>query len=183
MTPLVVSLAWGAEYVRAAEKLEDSCHRFEIPVFIAYNPIPPEDVREAKRMKPELLLEELVKDSGPIMWVDADSEVVAPLVFPDDIGDCDMAAFRTNCWESTVLYCNRTPQTFRVLDVWGQRLAKDDWQYDSEVLTKVIEDVKPKMMTLSPALCWTEVFLRHVYPDTKPQIVHQAFLSSKRLTQ
>ncbi len=179
--PLVVSLAWGDRYVRAAEKLEESCHTFGLPVSIQFRDLPPKHPEEAKRMKPELLLRALVEDHGPVMWIDADSEVVAPLVFPDGIDDCDMAAFRTNLWESTVLFCNRTPATFRTLDAWGARLMGDTWKYDSEVLTRVIDDVKPKMLTLSPALCWTEVFLRDVYPDTKPQIVHQAFLSSKRI--
>lgn len=179
--PLVVSLAWGDRYVRAAEKLEDSCEKFGLPCRISFRQTGPGDVREAKRMKPEVLLRALVEDAGPVMWVDADSEVVAPLVFPAGIDDCDLAAFKTNCWESTVLYCNRTGGAFRTLDLWGHRLSGTDWQYDSEVLTQVISETKPKMLELSPALCWTEVFLRNVYPDTKPQIVHQAFLSSERL--
>jgi len=181
VTPLVVSLAWGGEYVRAAEKLEESCHKFGLPVHIEFREVMPSDPRMAKRQKPEILLKALTQDEGPVMWVDADAEVVAPLVFPKGIEDCDVAAFKTNCWESTVLYCNRTSNAFRVLDEWAMRLSKDDWQYDSEVLTDVVKYLKPKVMDLGPALAWTEIFLRSLYPDTKPMIVHQAFLSTKRV--
>lgn len=181
MMPLVVSLAWGKRYVEASEKLGASCEKFGLPCRIAVKDGEPKDPRDAKRLKPELLLESIVGDDGPVMWVDADAEVVAPLVFPPGIHLFDMAAFKTNCWESTVLYCNRTPATFRVLDHWAARLHGDDWQYDSEVLTDVIKQQNPKMLVLSPALCWTELFLRNVYPDTVPQIVHQAFLSTERI--
>lgn len=180
-TPLVVSLAWGEKYVKAAEKLEKSCDKYGFPVEITYKVGTPSDPREAKRLKPELILKALVSDSGPVLWIDADSEIVAPLQFPKGAETCDMAAFRTNLWESTVLLCNRTPSTFRVLDSWGAKLSLNDWKYDSEVLTSVIMDIEPSMEPLAPALCWTEVFLRSVYPDTKPQIVHKAFLSSKRI--
>lgn len=175
--PLIVSLAWGDRYIRAAEKLEDSCFKFELPVQITFKNTHPGDVRNAKRLKPEILLKALVSDRGPVMWVDADAEIVAPLVFPAGIDECDVAAFRTNCWESTVLFCNRTSGAFRVLDLWAKRLSGDDWQYDSAVLSDVIRDLNPKVLDLGPALCWTDVFLRDIYPGTSPQIVHHGFIS------
>lgn len=173
-----VTVAWGRKYRDACATLGESCAQFGITLTALVPKGEPPSPEAAKRLKPKMIADSLEKFGEPVLWLDADCEVVDALKLPS--GKFDIAAHKTNVLESAVIYVNTTPRAKALIARWAVRLTGDGWIYDSKELTYAAVDVGAHVVPLPPEMCWTEKYMRHIYPDAKPIILHKAFISGGR---
>lgn len=125
--PLYIVSYYTPTYRLHAERLEASCHRFDLETEIVS--IPSLGSWEANCcFKPTFLKHMLEKRKRPIMWVDSDGEFVKSPGFTCEKDYSafiheDLAEDHPSKLMSSTLIFNPTPATFALLDAWIEECA------------------------------------------------------------
>lgn len=152
----VVSFATsGTPYVTEMIRLIQSLEKFDIPFLTRTLPSRGEWVRNCS-MKGEFLLWARDAIEGPIVWLDADAEVMDdPSLFQEL--DCDIA-YRIRRWAlSGTVYLGDTDAARRLLAEWVRRSKLHPRVWDQKVMgrtTRSMSDVRftplpPEYTTIS----------------------------------
>lgn len=170
----IVSLAWGAKYTACVPRFRRSLQKFDIAHRIVEMSGEPPRVMEARKLKPTIILDWLEKVGGPVSWVDVDSEVQS---FPSELDGWkgDIRACKpegsSRYWSGCISF-NDTLKAIQTLERWQQLLSEREWTLDEEALREAIGDVSPDILALSPTYVWCEPWMRPIYPDLGPVILH-----------
>ena len=159
-------------YRLLAKQLEESCKRFGLEY----------SIREMADtgswnsncgMKPTFIADMLAHFDEPVLWVDADAEIVAPL---PRMRDCDMSYFRTR-WNrnlSGCVYFQPTPMAFRFLKSWAGQIAADPTITDEDGLTRALADPGDmKIDQLPPGMLYVFDLWPKQYRKVRPIILHK----------
>lgn len=75
-------------YSSAASRLKASCEKFGIPnqiIASAFNDVTPGDWRRNTFAKPEFIRSQMERIPGPVLWLDADAEIMRPPLLLNDL--------------------------------------------------------------------------------------------------
>jgi len=153
---IFTSLAWGAPYRAALERLRDSAARWAVPVDLHVRDGEPPDRGSALRLKPEILLYELLVHDRAV-WVDADGVFRAPwdyempdgasLALPEDRG----------LWGAHVMVWTRDDAALHTLEAWCWLMKNPAWDgNEMTALNQALKHVAPSVYQLPIRFAWVE---------------------------
>jgi len=180
---LLVTLAWGPEYYAAALKLRASAERFGLATRIVQVPGFPPSRREAWRLRGRMILDALEKDGGPVLMVDADALVERdPRPYLELARRADLGAFEFSpeLWWACTLAARKTAGAIRCLERWQELMDTDDWDMDSILLGRAIQETRPAVARLSSALAWWEPAMGDRFGHVVP-VIRQLGIGAKGL--
>lgn len=174
MTPFIVSLAWGEKYRRCVPRLKRSLEKWGLPHRIVELGGEPRTPLEARRLKPSIILDWIEKLGQSVTWLDVDSEILS---YPSELVDWsgDILGCRpegsNRVWSGCIAF-KSTGKALDVLERWQTLLIAERWDLDEYALKQAILEIRPVVTPLSPSYVWVEPWLRPVYPDGNPVILH-----------
>lgn len=123
--------------------------------------------------KPDVIIGALEKHREPVLYVDADAEIVrlpVLLAMVDRVGAAHFA--ETGKPAGGTLYFR--PEAMPLLRLWAKLVsAAPDRSDDFHNLHQALATAKQRLTHLPPAYCWHERNMRPRYPGAVPVIVHQ----------
>ena len=140
-------------YESYANKLEWSYRKFGLPYdILAIDDLGSWDANT--QYKPEFCGSMLIKHKQPIVYVDADAEIMQAPAFFDNI-NCDIGFVKKDRVEllSGTLYLNNTPNVFKLIGEWIAGISQEPNIWEQKVLQKVVEKSDGKVELLPPTYC------------------------------
>lgn len=181
MTTIISFYTEGTPYEQEAARLEASC----IKAGVTYSITPMPNLGHWGRnccMKPGFIRDSLKLSGKPVLWVDADAEVLLPPLLDFLRTSYDFAAHWRDGREllSGTTWWNYTPAAIRLLDMWEDECDKAPRIWDQKHLQYSIEMV-PGIRTaeLPIEFTWIEDLFRPNHPKVTPIITHHQ--ASRRL--
>jgi len=175
--PVVVSY-YTPGYEACAGRLRDSLLRHSIPMDI--QAIPDAGSWESNcGRKPAFLLEMLNKHRRPVVWVDADAEVKAPLEIPKHIlSGADISTrirIRRGHKNGEVLsgtvFVNDTHRARLILNAWIREMEANPSQWDQKALAEAMRTRKGEFRFLKMARRYCYIF-DEPGNEPRPVVVH-----------
>jgi hypothetical protein len=150
MKPLIVSFATPGPYQQEMSRLAESCRKFDVD--IETHTMPEQGLwRYNAAMKPAFLLQRMDDHPArPIVWVDADAQVVSKPVFFDELWEnkFDVAAFhkiRKRGVRSGTVWLAPHRVTRRLVELWAQLTAENHGKKDHMTLTWAVHRMKDEL--------------------------------------
>jgi hypothetical protein len=174
--PLIVSYyTRGTPYEQEAERLCASLCALDLPHKV-------EGIRNRGNwslncnQKPGFIRDHLHAGERPVLWVDADAEVIqVPQLQHLSIDGYDFAAHWRNGKEllSGTTWWNFTKAAFDLLTAWERASRRDPGVWDQKHLEHAVRMVPGLKADRLPAeYTWIEDLFRYEQPDARPVIVH-----------
>jgi hypothetical protein len=135
----IVNLVTRGVYEEVVEPLVETCAAHNIPLDVTVVD-PGETWQHNCAMKAQHVLDKLNEYRAPIVWLDADAEVLKyPVLFDEfaEANDHDFAGY-SNAWDknliSSVLWFNYTPTAISLAEKWAKLCAQDPTRWDQDSL-------------------------------------------------
>ena len=172
-------------YVEEALRLVGSCANHSIPTSILPRPNLGNWSLNCHQ-KPGFIREQLHAAEEPVLWLDADAEVMAPLddAWIRDAGVDFAASWRPMSSHSELLsgttWWNFTEGAFKLLTEWEKECRMNPGVWDQKHLQYAL-GMCPDVQDLRLPIAWTwiEDLFRCENPDVEPIVVHHQ--ASRRL--
>lgn len=172
--PLVVSFCTaGTPYELEIETLKASCDRFGIEGYFATVPSNGSWVKNCA-LKGPFIDSCLKKFQKPILWLDADAEI---LKFPSLLGElnCDFAAYKPRHLLSGTLFFAYSQSAIKLVDSWSSLCVRRSTQWDQRLLENVLKSMERNVEFLNLPQGYCKIFDRQWQPDSDPTefIIHR----------
>jgi hypothetical protein len=182
--PLVISFATRGPYEQHLPRLAVSLEKFGLPAAIEVIEPRPGGWAGNCSYKSAFIRDRLVKYNRPVLWLDADAEVVAPPVLLMGPTQFDFACYlhRENQVLSGTLFLKPTGAVLALMERWVHECEQQPTQWDQKMLTKAYleSSFRPITCWLPPAYC--HVYDRRLPPEQSSVILHhQASRALKRI--
>lgn len=162
-------------YKESAERLKASCVKFNVPFFIEERPS--KSTWEANCcMKPNFIYEKLQELKSPVLWVDADAEIVRPLAdsFPGEFStviNLDLPLTHPSHVVSCVVYAE--PGSLGLIEKWITLC--DDKEWDQVALKEALQGYDTSPLPREYSMIYDRL-----EKDDQPMIIHY---QASRLTK
>lgn len=185
--PLYVSF-YTPDYFKQAERLEASLRALKLPYYIMARKDCGTWVKNCA-LKPGFILEMMAANPGrPIVWLDADAEV---LKVPDfgrmydsivDVARCKYAWWngKTEVLSGT-LWFNCSPAAMHLLASWEVQGHFEPEKWDQHTLETVLDSTMAVVADLPVEYCFISDLHREQHPDMDPVIVHYQHSRTTRM--
>ncbi len=178
--PLVVSFyTKGTLYEREIERLKASCEKFDIEGY--FEAIPPRGSWvENCAFKGPFVADCLTRFKRPILWLDADAEIVQ---YPALFGSlsCDFAAYKPKHLLSGTLFFAYNLSSIALADLWATMCVRRTATWDQQLLEKAHRKQKGlRFVNLPQGYC--KIFDKPWAKNSEPHkciVHHQASRRSK----
>ncbi len=157
MKPLVVSAAYGPKYTALIPRLVRSAHAAGLECVIESSEKAPASGLEAWKQKPRLVLENLARHGGPVLWVDVD------FIFRDRpsfdfaaAADCALYASKPGTFEDGVMLWNPTRPAELTLRRWYLLCHEAPIEWTNLALSRAVAEERPDVEQLPPVYHWVE---------------------------
>lgn len=182
-----VSFCTAGPYEAELHRLAASCRKFDVSLACEVIPSKGSWAKNCA-YKAQFIREQLATFREPVVWLDADSELVAyPHAF--DVLETDFAAFRLEHpggrkeLMSGTLFFRPTHATHKLVDHWTAECERNPERWDQKSLELVLPDHQYCTIHWLPeSYCWIENPVHRRTAIANPVIVqHQASRRLKRL--